>query len=603
VSDRLSPGRVSGVRVVVLAAAVMVAACSSGEPRPIRIGHDRCANCLMGIAEERFAAELITRTGKMHMFDSIECLAGFVEYESEAAGAKSVWVTDHEGPPRLLEADRAFYIRSDSIRSPMGLGIAAYANRATRDAALELLGEGEPLDWDGVRATVRAAWPGGSPHGGSASSSEMAGALASHNHGSGDTAIGRLALAPAAAVYSIRDAIAAAPAGARVVVPPGWYSEPTLELSRPIELVAGGEVVLDGGGERGLIVVRSDDVTIRGFTLRNTGRSFVEDRAAIRIEKARRCAIEDNTIEDAFFAIYLASAADCLIRGNRLTATEGRETFSGNGIHVWYSRDITIADNAITGYRDGIYFEFVMASRVTGNTSGDNLRYGLHFMFSDSCTYERNVFRANGAGVAVMYARFVEMTGNAFVENWGTAAFGLLLKDIRDSRIADNTFDTNSIGLYAEASSRVEVTGNDFTRNGWAVKLLANSENSRFTANNFEGNTFDVATNSRRTYSEFEGNWWAAYRGYDLDRDGIGDVPHRPVRLFSLLVERNEPSLILLHSFLVGLLDAAEAVIPALTPETLQDVRPLMDPAPRHPRVTARARAAVSAGNDEGAVQ
>jgi nitrous oxidase accessory protein len=404
-------------------------------------------------------------------------------------------------------------------------------------------------------------------------------------------------------VYSIRDAIAAAPAGARVVVPPGRYSEATLELSRPIELVAGGEVVLDGGGERGLIVVRSDDVTIRGFTLRNTGRSFVEDRAAIRIEKARRCAIEDNTIEDAFFAIYLASAADCLVRGNRLTATEGRETFSGNGIHVWYSRDITIADNDITGYRDGIYFEFVMASRVTGNTSEDNLRYGLHFMFSDSCAYERNVFRANGAGVAVMYARSVEMTGNEFVDNWGTAAFGLLLKDIRDSRIADNTFDTNSIGLYAEASSRVEVTGNDFTRNGWAVKLLANSENSRFTANNFEGNTFDVATNSRRTYSEFEGNWWAAYRGYDVDRDGIGDVPHRPVRLFSLLVERNEPSLILLRSFLVGLLDAAEAVIPALTPETLQDVRPLMDPAPRLHRVAAGARAAIGAGNDEGAGQ
>ncbi len=129
------------------------------------------------------------------------------------------------------------------------------------------------------------------------------------------------------------------------------------------------------------------------------------------------------------------------------------------------------------------------------------------------------------------------------------------------------------------------MTGNDFTRNGWAIKLLANSENSRFTANNFEGNTFDVATNSRRAYSEFEGNWWSEYRGYDLDRDGVGDVPHRPVRLFSLLVERNEPSLILLRSFLVGLLDAAEAVIPALTPATLTDRSPLMEPVERAERM------------------
>jgi nitrous oxidase accessory protein len=192
-----------------------------------------------------------------------------------------------------------------------------------------------------------------------------------------------------------------------------------------------------------------------------------------------------------------------------------------------------------------------------------------------------------------MYARGVEMTGNRFEDNWGTAAFGLLLKDIRDSRIEDNTFERNSIAMYAEASNRLVVRGNAFRRNGWAVKLLANSENSRFTANDFEGNTFDVATNSRRTYSTFEGNWWSAYRGYDLDRDGIGDVAHRPVRLFSLLVERNEPSLILLRSFLVGLLDAAESVIPALTPETLQDERPLMNPAT--PARTAH-RAAASVG-------
>jgi nitrous oxidase accessory protein len=62
------------------------------------------------------------------------------------------------------------------------------------------------------------------------------------------------------------------------------------------------------------------------------------------------------------------------------------------------------------------------------------------------------------------------------------------------------------------------------------------------------------------------------------------------VRLFSLVVERNEPSLILLRSIFVQLMDAAEAVIPALTPETLVDETPLMAPSPRRNRV-AEARA------------
>lgn len=561
---------------------LLATACASGEPEPIRVGQDRCARCLMGIAQERFAAELVTRTGKVHTFDSIECLAGFVEFDEEATGAESLWVTDHEGPPRLLEARKAWFIRSDSIHSPMGLGFAAYGDRATRDVALELLGSGEPLDWDGVLDAVRTAWPQGSPHARAPSGSGRREA-AMHEHGPAGASSSPADASLQPAAFSIADAIEAASPGARVLVPPGVYREPTLEITKPIELVAEGHAILDGEGERGLILIRSDDVIVRGFVLRNVGTSFVDDRSAIRVENARRCTIEDNTVQDGFFAIYLASAADCTIRRNRLIASETRETSAGNGIHLWYSRDVTIADNRIHGYRDGIYFEFVRGSHIVRNRSENNLRYGLHFMFSDSCTYEGNVFRENGAGVAVMYARAVEMKGNTFIRNWGAASFGLLLKDIRDSSIEDNTFDTNSVGLYAESSDRLDVSGNDFIRNGWAIKLLANSEESVFSGNNFEGNTFDVATNSRRAYSDFTGNWWAAYRGYDLDHDGTGDVPHRPVRLFSLMVERNEPSLILLRSFLVDLLDAAEAIIPSLTPETLQDPRPAMERLPRRP--------------------
>jgi nitrous oxidase accessory protein len=108
------------------------------------------------------------------------------------------------------------------------------------------------------------------------------------------------------------------------------------------------------------------------------------------------------------------------------------------------------------------------------------------------------------------------------------------------------------------------------------VKVLANATANRFLGNTFEGNTFDVATNSRSASSEFRGNWWDRYRGYDLDRDGVGDVPFRPVRLFSLVVAQSEPSLILLRSPFVDLLDDAERLLPVLTPETLADTRPLM---------------------------
>lgn len=107
---------------------------------------------------------------------------------------------------------------------------------------------------------------------------------------------------------------------------------------------------------------------------------------------------------------------------------------------------------------------------------------------------------------------------------------------------------------------------------------MANGDGGRFTANDFSNNTFDVATNGSTGDTRFAGNWFDAYRGYDLDRDGVGDVPHRPVSLFSVIAERNPPATILMRSAFIGLLEAAERVLPSLTPATLVDAAPAMRP-------------------------
>jgi nitrous oxidase accessory protein len=385
-------------------------------------------------------------------------------------------------------------------------------------------------------------------------------------------------VSPAGQYPSVGAAVAAAHPHDTVVVEAGVYAGETVTVDRPLTLLGRPGAVLDGDGKRGLLVIEADSVTVMGLTLRNTGSTFVDDRAALRVEGARFCRIEGNTMEGTFFGIYLANTGDCVVAGNTLTTRADRETTAGNGIHLWYSTRVTLRDNHIRGHRDGIYFEFVEDSRVEGNVSEGNLRYGLHFMFSDGCDYVGNTFRRNGAGVAVMYTKNVLMEDNDFDENRGGASFGLLLKDITDSRILGNRFRRNSVGVHAEGANRLEVRGNDFVANGWALQVLANSDDSEFSANNFVANSFDVSTNSRRSYSTFEGNYWDRYKGYDRDHDGVGDVPFRPVRLFSLVVEQNEPALVLQRSLLVDILDLAEQVLPMLTPENLVDRRPSLSP-------------------------
>lgn len=388
-------------------------------------------------------------------------------------------------------------------------------------------------------------------------------------------------VSPAGPVRTIAAALALAPNHGRVVIRAGVYQEPTVVVSRPVEIVGEPGAVLDGEGLRPLMLITASDVTVRGLGFRRVGSSFTEDRAALRVVGARHCRIEDNVVEDGFFGIYLANVEGCRILRNRLRAIHPTESTSGNGIHLWSSDSILIAGNQISGFRDGIYFEFVHQSDVRDNVSERNLRYGLHFMYSDGCRYRANTFRANGSGVAVMFTRGVEMIGNHFVENWGPAAYGLLLKEITDSRLIGNEFRGNSVGMKVEGATRLEARSNEFAANGWGIRLSASSQDARFLGNTFAGNTFDLAVNGRNATAEFRDNFWDAYRGYDLDHDGRGDAPYHPVRLFSVIVEHNEPSLLMLRSLFVYLLDFAERALPSLTPEALTDRSPLMKrPAP-----------------------
>lgn len=386
--------------------------------------------------------------------------------------------------------------------------------------------------------------------------------------------------APAAAPRpgSVAAAIHAAAPHDTVRIAPGLYNEPVIVIDKPLILLADSGAILDGAGAHTIVDVRADDVTVRGFTIRNTGGSQVEERAGIRVTGARRCDIAGNRLENTAFGIYLSQTTDCVVRDNVLRGSGGSQTETGNGIHAWSSENVTLTGNDVTGHRDGIYFEFVHNGQVRENRSARSSRYGMHFMFSDDCLYERNHYRENGNGVAVMYSKRVIMRDNAFEQSLGSAAYGLLLKDINDSEILGNRFVENSTALHLEGSNRNRIDSNTFHGNGLALRLLANAQDNRVIGNAFTGNAFDVGTNSRSGSSRFAGNYWDRYRGYDLDRDGAGDVPFAPVRLFALIIEQSPPALVLLRSVFVDLMDLAERVMPALTPSALQDTAPLMQP-------------------------
>ena len=138
----------------------------------------------------------------------------------------------------------------------------------------------------------------------------------------------------------------------------------------------------------------------------------------------------------------------------------------------------------------------------------------------------------------------------------------------------------NTIGIQIEGSNRINYIENDFVENGWALKIRGAIYTNVFTRNNFLYNSFDLSYNSKLHDNTFESNYWSGYTGYDLDRDGIGDIPFRPVNLFSYIVNRTPESIILLRSLFMDIIDFSEKVSPAFTPDKLIDPSPLMKKVP-----------------------
>lgn len=377
---------------------------------------------------------------------------------------------------------------------------------------------------------------------------------------------------------SIQKGVDSASAGDTLIISEGTYKQFGIVIRKPLTLIGENYPVIDADFKGNILIVATSNLSIQGLKLINTGRSNMDDSAAIKFFDSKDCIIRDNILENTYFGLHFSNSSQLTIINNKISASALKEFEVGNGIHLWKCKNSYIGNNEVSGHRDGIYLEFVTNTQAKENRIQKNMRYGLHFMFSHDNSYIRNTFKNNGAGVAVMYTKNVLMKENRFEENWGSSAYGILLKDISDSEVVGNIFLKNTVGIYMEGSSRIEFTNNTFQENGWALKLMASCDQNTFKANNFSRNTFDISTNGSLVLNTLTENYWDKYEGYDLDRDHVGDIGYRPVNLYSVIVEKIPAAVILWRSFMVTLLDRMEKIIPTLTPDEMIDESPKMRP-------------------------
>lgn len=348
-----------------------------------------------------------------------------------------------------------------------------------------------------------------------------------------------------------------AEAGATVLLPPGVHRG-GIVITKPLRLIGARGAEIEGSGSGHVIDVRAADVEIRGLLIRKSGSDLSGDDAGIHV-RAPRATIHDNVIVDTLHGIYLRKAPEARITGNSIRgraaaaaigdpvvlgvalaaadmcSVELPQDQRGNGIHIWYSSGHYIADNDIRGTRDGIYFQFCDRTTIRGNTISD-VRYGLHYMYSHDNTFEQNTFVRNAAGSALMYSNRIVLRENRFVANRSHRAYGLLLHTVEQTRIEDNEFSANTVGIFVENSVGNRFRGNRITGNYIGLRLSDSSDGNVFTENRFAGNVHAAESSGLRQENAFSeggrGNYWEGAVKVDLNTDGVSDVPHQEVDVF-----------------------------------------------------------------------
>ena len=379
--------------------------------------------------------------------------------------------------------------------------------------------------------------------------------------------------------------IDAAPRGSTLVVPAAVYRG-SIVVHGPLTIVGERGATIDGGGRGSVVTISGNNVVLRGFTIRNSGRDVTEEAAGVKITGSNH-RIESNEIVDVYFGIHIGDGAGNVVDGNRIRPGKQYGARPGHAVNAWHLRHSRISGNHIAAARDGIYLSFTERVDVIGNVVED-CRYGLHSMYSQEARFENNEATGNLLGAALMMSERLVLKDNRIRQHReGVAAYGVLLKDIGDLIAEGNEITSNRIGIYAESvpsDPRREAVfaGNVIAGNEVGLALQSTARLT-LTGNRIAENLTDVRALGRtlapgmRWSRDGRGNSWGQYRGFDANGDGIGDGPHRVEAAIDALLQRNPLIQAFLYTPAHLALEAAARMFPLYRrPPLVVDERPLM---------------------------
>ena len=402
----------------------------------------------------------------------------------------------------------------------------------------------------------------------------MAGFAAVPSHGA---AAATVAVEPGG--EALARAIAAAAPGDVLRLKPGVHLGPVI-VDKPLILEGEPGAVVDGQGRGSTIKVTAPDATLRRLEVRNSGLDLEAHNSGIFLDKiATGAVVELNRVEDNLVGVYVWGAANAAVRRNTIIGRKDiRVNQRGNGVQVWNAPGARIIDNDISFGRDGIFTTSSKRNVFSGNRFTD-VRFAVHYMYTNDSEVSRNASYGNDVGYALMYSQRLIVRDNL---SEGDRHHGLMLNHTDASAVERNLIRQNGekcVFIYNANKNRV--AENRFEGCQIGIHFTAGSERNRITGNAFVRNQTQVKYVGTRDLDWSEGgrgNYWSDNPAFDLNGDGLADAAYRPNDLVDRVVWSVPLAKLLLNSPAVQVVRWAQSQFPAITPGGVVDSAPLMRP-------------------------
>jgi nitrous oxidase accessory protein len=401
--------------------------------------------------------------------------------------------------------------------------------------------------------------------------------------------------------------------GDTIRLAPGTYPGP-LVIKKPIVLEGVPGTVIVGPEKGSVITLTAPHAVVRGLTIKGSGLDLAAlDSGIFVAQSATGAVVEDNLIIGNLNGIYLHGAAGSVARGNEIEGlTAGRMSEAGNGVSLWNAPGARIVDNKISFGKDGISTNASKHNVFKGNRFR-NLRFAVHYMYTNDSVISGNVSEGNLVGYAIMFSSRLTITDNV---SDGDRDHGLLLNFANSSTVRRNKVvgrlqpserwtmggtrtDTTdmSVGevrpaqgqqmlgpekcVFIYNANRNVLEDNLFQNCAVGIHFTAGSEGNDITGNSFVGNRNQVKYVGSR-YLDWSkkgrGNYWSDNPSFDLDGDGLGDGPYRPNDIVDTVLWTAPQAKVLTTSPAVQIIRWAQAQFPSLLPGGVIDSKPLMAP-------------------------